>query len=188
MWRIVSSAGSRGSVERARLRVERALVIGEHRSHQRRAAARVDVGRRLRVVLDHRAEQPVEMVVGGQEVLELVEADDGERSVVRVEARAGCRGPLEQDLARLLRVRRRPIGPCGPTWTVTPVGAMVRPRSRREAVQQAPAVRGQRRCRRGRPGRRRRPRSPRGRSRRGALGGPAARMDAMCASSRLLLP
>src|SRR4051794_17232987 len=65
----------RWQLEGTRLAVERALLIAEERTHQRRLAAGEDVGRSLAVMLDDRSEEAVELVVRDQKILELVQAD-----------------------------------------------------------------------------------------------------------------
>lgn len=84
-----------------RLAVERALVVREQRLHQGGLAAGKDVCRRLRVVLDDGANEAVEGIVGNQQVLELVEADDSQ-PLVQLEQRFRNVEKLEQCGAGLM--------------------------------------------------------------------------------------
>jgi hypothetical protein len=92
--------------EWSRLAVERTLPIGEQSPHQGRLTAGEDVGGCLSVVLDHGPKQPIELVVGDEQVLELVEANDRESAVDLVEAPRHVQ-ELEQCGARLVSLRSR---------------------------------------------------------------------------------
>lgn len=93
-------------LERASLSVKGSLLVGEQCMHQGRLASGEDISRGLAVVLNDGTHQAVHRLVGDQNLLKLVEADDRQFSVGLVQ-RTGDVQQLEQSRARLVRRRSR---------------------------------------------------------------------------------
>src|SRR5215203_608360 len=74
------------------LTVERSLIFGEQGPHQGRLASCEYIRSGLPMVLDHRAKQPIEVVIRDQQILELIEADHRHPSIDLVQ----LRGDIEQ--------------------------------------------------------------------------------------------
>src|SRR5215218_218021 len=68
-------------LERFGLTIERPLILREQSAHQRWLASGKYIGGGFAVMLDHRTKEAVESIVGHQQVLELIEADDGEFTI-----------------------------------------------------------------------------------------------------------
>ena len=68
--------GQRAEAQRVRLAEQRALAAVEQLAHHRGLRAGVDVGGRVAVVLDARAQEAVEVAARDEQVLELVEDDE----------------------------------------------------------------------------------------------------------------
>ena len=96
--------------ERVGLTEQRALADVEELAHHRRLGARVDVGGRVVVVLDPRAQQAVEVLASDEQVLELVEDHQRRRLVALPQRLRQVEQPVDDRLRRLgvRRVGARP--------------------------------------------------------------------------------
>ena len=102
--------------QRVGLPEQRALARVEQLAHHRRLRPRIDVGRRVLVVLDAGAQEPVEVLARDEQVLELVE-DHQRRRLVALEQRLR---QVEQPVDhRLRRLGSGAVGR-GPTTTFAP--------------------------------------------------------------------
>jgi hypothetical protein len=96
----------RRQLQRTRLAEQGTLSIREQRAHQRWRAARVYVRDSRAVVLDHGPHESVQVCVSGQQILELVEADDGQITIGFVQQPRRVK-QLGKDVAGMLCPRRR---------------------------------------------------------------------------------
>ena len=96
--------------ERVGLTEQRALADVKELAHHRRLGARVDVGGRVVVVLDPRAQQAVEVLASDEQVLELVEDHQRRRLVALPQRLRQVEQPVDDRLRRLgvRRVGARP--------------------------------------------------------------------------------
>lgn len=113
---VASGLGDRQGrkLKRPGLPVEGSLLLGKQRVHERWLAAGEHVGGGLAVMLDDGAHQTVDRVIGDQNLLELVEADNREFAVCAME-RTWHVQQLEQSSAGLVGWgARRPRGYADP--------------------------------------------------------------------------